>query len=68
VRGVGHELKTLLTMTVILYAARTRFIPDTILEDFEQFAWPPAVRESGNKSIPIGKPVDIGSRLKRMWR
>jgi hypothetical protein len=30
-----------------MYAARTRFIPDTILEHFEQCAWPPALNENG---------------------
>jgi DNA helicase-2/ATP-dependent DNA helicase PcrA len=51
-----------------MYAARTRFISDTIVDHFERTAWPPAVRETGNESTAIQKPVDIGSRLKRMWR
>jgi DNA helicase II / ATP-dependent DNA helicase PcrA len=51
-----------------MYAARTRFIPDTIVDHFERFAWPPAVHDSGKEPTAVQKSVDIGSRLKRMWR
>jgi DNA helicase II / ATP-dependent DNA helicase PcrA len=48
-----------------MYAVRTRFVPNTILDHFEQCAWPPAHVESSSSSR---KAVNIGSRLKQMWR
>jgi len=51
-----------------MYAARTRFIPDAILENFEQFAWPAAAREISSGQTTSARAVDIGARLKRMWR
>jgi DNA helicase II / ATP-dependent DNA helicase PcrA len=51
-----------------MYAARTRFIADQILGQFEQIAYPPASRESGARSATPLKAVDIGARLRRMWR
>jgi ATP-dependent DNA helicase UvrD/PcrA len=51
-----------------MYAARTRFIPETILDRFEQFAWPSAAHESGSSPTKGSRSVDIGARLKRMWR
>jgi DNA helicase II / ATP-dependent DNA helicase PcrA len=50
-----------------MYASRTRFIPNGILEHFEELAWPAAARESIS-SRTTAKAVDIGARLKRMWR
>jgi DNA helicase-2/ATP-dependent DNA helicase PcrA len=51
-----------------VYAVRTRFVPNTITKHFEQCAWPPAGRESGPNPKGPAKPVDIGARLKQMWR
>jgi DNA helicase II / ATP-dependent DNA helicase PcrA len=51
-----------------MYAARTRFIPNAILTQFEQFAWPPAVGEADSSATRSAKSVDIGTRLKQMWR
>jgi DNA helicase II / ATP-dependent DNA helicase PcrA len=51
-----------------MYAARTRFIPDAILDYFEQFVWPPATRESLSNPTKYSSIVDIKARLKRMWR
>jgi DNA helicase-2/ATP-dependent DNA helicase PcrA len=51
-----------------VYAARTRFIPDSILGSFEQCAWPPAAREGVSGRTAPSQTVDIGARLKRMWR
>ena len=50
-----------------MYAVRTRFIPNSILDHFEQSAWPPAGRESSSNATTARKAVDIGSRLKQMW-
>jgi len=51
-----------------MYAVRTRFIPNAITAHFEQCAWPPPTRESGSAARNALKPVDIGARLKSMWR
>ena len=51
-----------------MYAVRTRFIPDTITEHFEQCAWPPAAREVGTIPKARTKPVDIAARIKSRWR
>jgi hypothetical protein len=51
-----------------MYAARTRFIPNAILTQFEQFAWPPAVGEADSSATRSARSVDIGTRLKQMWR
>jgi DNA helicase-2/ATP-dependent DNA helicase PcrA len=51
-----------------MYAARTRFIPDVTLGHFEQCAWPPASREGVSGRTAPPQTVDIGARLKRMWR
>ena len=51
-----------------LYAPRTRFIPNSILHNFERCAWPPAVGNSSSSSITSPKTVDVGKRLKQMWR
>ncbi|WP_436644368.1 ATP-dependent helicase [Microbaculum sp. FT89] len=49
-----------------VYAGRTRFIPDTILEHFTLTAWPVA-EEAGGTHSPITKPIDIGERMRSMW-
>src|SRR5215469_7089595 len=51
-----------------MYAQRTRFIPDTMLDHFERCAWPPAFHESSSRATSPPKPVDLGARLKQMWR
>jgi DNA helicase-2/ATP-dependent DNA helicase PcrA len=51
-----------------LYALRTRFILDAITDHFEQCEWPPAVHESSSRASSPPKPVDLGARLKQMWR
>jgi DNA helicase II / ATP-dependent DNA helicase PcrA len=51
-----------------MYAQRTRFIPDTILDHFGQCAWPPAVIEGSSRAAASPKAVDVRARLKQMWR
>jgi ATP-dependent DNA helicase UvrD/PcrA len=51
-----------------MYAVRTRFIPDTITDHFEQCAWPPAAREVGPRPKAPATPVDIAARIKSRWR
>jgi DNA helicase II / ATP-dependent DNA helicase PcrA len=50
-----------------LYAARTRFIPDAILHLFEPHTWPAAAAEAAETSA-AGARVDIGARMRAMWR
>ena len=51
-----------------MYAIRTRFIPDTITEHFEQCTWPAAACEDGATPRAPIKPVDIAARVKSRWR
>jgi DNA helicase-2/ATP-dependent DNA helicase PcrA len=51
-----------------MYAVRSRFIPNTILDHFEQRAWPPARHQSSSKATLSPKAVDIGARLRKVWR
>jgi hypothetical protein len=44
-----------------MYAIRTRFIPDTITEHFEQRPWPAAREDASTPRAPI-KAVDIAAR------
>ena len=49
-----------------MYAVRTRFIPASILDRFESFAWPEA--SAANALLKSQRePIDIGSRMRRMW-
>jgi DNA helicase-2/ATP-dependent DNA helicase PcrA len=50
-----------------MYTARTRFIPDSIVDRFEVCAWPEATTVAMAKSRNVD-PVDIGARMRRMWR
>jgi DNA helicase-2/ATP-dependent DNA helicase PcrA len=50
-----------------MYAACTRFIPSAIRRHFESRAWPPAGATEVRAAMPR-EPVDIGARLRRMWR
>jgi DNA helicase-2/ATP-dependent DNA helicase PcrA len=48
-----------------MYASRTRFIPDDILDCFEKCAWPVAVQDA---AAPIQRErIDIGARIRRKW-
>ena len=49
-----------------MYASRTRFIPSSILSAFESCAWPAAA--AAPRPGPAREPVDIGVRLRGMWR
>jgi DNA helicase-2/ATP-dependent DNA helicase PcrA len=51
-----------------MYAPRTRFVPNGILHNFEQCAWPPAVGDSSSSSITSPNTVDVRKRLSQMWR
>jgi DNA helicase-2/ATP-dependent DNA helicase PcrA len=49
-----------------MYAVRTRFIPASILDRFESCAWPEA-SEATTLLKSQREPIDIGSRMRRMW-
>src|SRR5947209_9655545 len=52
-----------------VYASRTRFIPSSLLPLFAQRAWPTAMVgvERASTARPQAR-IDIGARLRRMWR
>jgi DNA helicase-2/ATP-dependent DNA helicase PcrA len=52
-----------------MYASRTRFIPDAIMPQFQRLSWP-RPRASGEMSRATGPApsIDIGARLRGMWR
>jgi DNA helicase-2/ATP-dependent DNA helicase PcrA len=50
-----------------VYGTRTRFITASMLDRFENCAWPASGRKA-RADRRSGEPVDIGARLRRMWR
>ena len=50
-----------------MYAARTRFIPDSILHYFESCAWPVAAAKANPSSKLQHEPISIGAQLRRRW-
>jgi DNA helicase-2/ATP-dependent DNA helicase PcrA len=51
-----------------VYAARTRFIPDRLLGLFELTAWPLTVAGTAARAASQGPRVDVGARMRGMWR
>jgi DNA helicase-2/ATP-dependent DNA helicase PcrA len=51
-----------------VYASRTRFIPDRLLGLFERTTWPLAVAGAVARSASKGPRIDIGARMRGMWR
>jgi len=50
-----------------VYAARTRFIPESILPHFETRAWPiMPVDAAASPPAPV-LHIDIGARMRAMW-
>jgi hypothetical protein len=50
-----------------LYASRTRFIPDALLQLFERVSWPVAA-EGAHNIASQGPRVDIAARMRERWR
>jgi DNA helicase-2/ATP-dependent DNA helicase PcrA len=50
-----------------VYAQRTRFIPDPLLEHFASRAWPAPQAARAAGAAAARAPVDVGARLRRMW-
>jgi DNA helicase II / ATP-dependent DNA helicase PcrA len=51
-----------------VYAARTRFIPDRLLGLFEKTMWPSAVAGAAARPASQGPRIDVGARMRGMWR
>ncbi len=51
-----------------VYAARTRFIPASLLGLFEQAAWPVAEPSAGRSAAGGTMRVDVAARMRGMWR
>jgi DNA helicase-2/ATP-dependent DNA helicase PcrA len=51
-----------------VYASRSRFIPDELLQLFETTAWPEAKPELAVRGASQGVRVDIAARMRGMWR
>jgi len=50
-------------------AARTQFVPDALLGFFDLAAWPSAPTEPVGVPLPKhGLHLDIGARMRGMWR
>jgi DNA helicase-2/ATP-dependent DNA helicase PcrA len=50
-----------------VYAQRTRFIPNSMLKHFDNRSWPPP-RSAGASTPTQRAPVDIGARMRGMWK
>jgi DNA helicase-2/ATP-dependent DNA helicase PcrA len=50
-----------------VYASRTRFIPESLVPMFERTTWPPASAAS-TLAASQGPRMDIGARMRGMWR
>jgi len=51
-----------------VYASRTRFIPEKLLGLFERTNWPSASPRLAARSASRGPRIDIGARVRGMWR
>ncbi|RWX59588.1 ATP-dependent helicase, partial [Mesorhizobium sp. M4B.F.Ca.ET.089.01.1.1] len=50
-----------------VYAARTRFIPASLLSAFEQTSWASVQAKDDPRRRPEVK-VDLGARMRGMWK
>jgi DNA helicase II / ATP-dependent DNA helicase PcrA len=51
-----------------LYASRSRFIPEKLLGLFERTSWPIVPAGTAARTPGQGPKVDIGARMRGMWR
>jgi DNA helicase-2/ATP-dependent DNA helicase PcrA len=51
-----------------VYAPRTRFIPDSLLGLFARTTWPSAAEPAAARPQGQGVRLDVGARLRSMWR
>jgi DNA helicase-2/ATP-dependent DNA helicase PcrA len=50
-----------------VYASRTRFIPEQLVYLFERTAWPKSAAGAA-RTAAQGPKIDIGARMRGMWR
>jgi len=50
-----------------VYAARTRFLPNALLAQFERTAWP-LVEAEPTRAASIGSRIDVRAQMRGMWR
>ena len=50
-----------------VYASRTRFIPEKLVPLFERTSWPPPAA-GAERTAAQGPRIDIGARMRGMWR
>jgi DNA helicase-2/ATP-dependent DNA helicase PcrA len=51
-----------------VYASRTRFIPASLLGLFEKTIWPLATAGAAAHAVSQGPRIDVGARMRGMWR
>ena len=51
-----------------VYASRTRFIPDRLLALFERTTWPVAAAGIAARAASPSPRIDVGARMRGMWR
>src|SRR5258708_5925108 len=51
-----------------VYALRSRFIPERLLGLFEKTVWPMAAAGSAVRAASQGPRIDVGARMRGMWR
>jgi hypothetical protein len=66
-RSVCHKVRSVIGDRH-LYASRTRFIPENLLGLFERTVWPLATANTEVRVPSQGPKVDIGARMRGMWR
>jgi DNA helicase-2/ATP-dependent DNA helicase PcrA len=49
-----------------VYAQRTRFIPDSVLDQFKSWSWPPP-KSVSERDARTREPVDVRAKMRRMW-
>ena len=51
-----------------VYAGRTRFIPNRLLERFEQASWPSPPPELQGSPASRQAAIDLAAKMRDMWR
>jgi DNA helicase II / ATP-dependent DNA helicase PcrA len=51
-----------------VYASRTRFIPAALMQQFECVTWPLPTAEAGGRQDVKHVRVDVGAKMRSMWR
>jgi DNA helicase II / ATP-dependent DNA helicase PcrA len=51
-----------------VYASRTRFIPDRLLDLFEKATWPLPAVGTAARSATRAPRIDVGARMRGLWR